>query len=295
VGYQGQTGNYTDTETLHAAAGLFTALSGPGGLYYNPESGVGMARSRADALNTYDQLLHPFDGWTFGAYAHEVGQFGIGEGKGFVNMGAGGIVEVSPALRLADAQTGGHLSHPLASVGESQEDGEAFAPVAVALAGGVEALAAAPEAAEGLAGVPRGGFAANPLSFIGEPTEALPEAREAFSKVANSDAFLSKAGITRGSAEHDALNSALNDAEYRKSGFQGGWAGIGANGKIVLGISRGNLNNRFALSHELHHLVRHTRGITPFESEAQMRGLYRYRAWMEEARTFRQQFFGSRR
>ena len=48
-----------------------------------------MARSQADALNTFDQLLHPFDGWTFGAYAHEAGQFGIGEAKGFANFGVG--------------------------------------------------------------------------------------------------------------------------------------------------------------------------------------------------------------
>ena len=82
VGFQGQTGSYTDIETIHAVAGLYTALSGPGAIYYDPLTAQGMARSREDALNTYDQLLHPFDGWTFGAYAHEAGQFGIGEGKG---------------------------------------------------------------------------------------------------------------------------------------------------------------------------------------------------------------------
>jgi len=111
-----------------------------------------MARSRADAANTYDQLLHPFDGWTFGAYAHEAGQFGIGEAKGAVNMVAGAIVDTSPALMLADGMTGSRLSHPIVSVGESQEDGEATFPWVVAAATGVEALAAAPEAAQGLAG-----------------------------------------------------------------------------------------------------------------------------------------------
>ena len=115
-----------------------------------------MARSQADALNTFDQLLHPFDGWTFGAYAHEAGQFGIGEAKGAVNMVAGSIVGVSPALTLADDMTGSRLSHPLASVGESQHDGEATFPWVVAAASGVEFLAAAPEAAEALAGVTRG-------------------------------------------------------------------------------------------------------------------------------------------
>ena len=113
-------------------------------------------RSRADALNTYDQLLHPFDGWTFGAYAHEAGQFGIGEGKGAVNMVAGAIVDTSPDLGLADGQIGGRLSHPIASVGESQADGEATFPWVVAVASGVEALAAAPEAAEAAAGIVRG-------------------------------------------------------------------------------------------------------------------------------------------
>jgi len=111
-----------------------------------------MARSRADAANTYDQLLHPFDGWTFGAYAHEAGQFGIGEAKGAVNMVAGAIVDTSPALMLADSMTGSRLSHPIVSVGESQEDGEATFPWVVAAATGVEALAAAPEAAEAAAG-----------------------------------------------------------------------------------------------------------------------------------------------
>ena len=61
-------------ESVRAAAGLYTALSGPGAVYYDPLTAQGTARSRADALNTYDQLLHPFDGWTFRAYAHEVGQ-----------------------------------------------------------------------------------------------------------------------------------------------------------------------------------------------------------------------------
>ena len=156
VGFQGQSGSYTDIETIHRAAGLFTALSGPGAIYYDPLTAVGMARRRADALNTFDQLLHPFDGWTFGAYAYEAGQFGIGEAKGAVNMAAGSIVGVSPALTLADDMTGSRLSHPLSSVGESQADGEATFPWVVAAASGVEALAAAPRAAEGLAGVPRG-------------------------------------------------------------------------------------------------------------------------------------------
>ena len=69
-----------------------------------------MARSRADALNTFDQLLHPFDGWTFGAYAHEVGQFGIGEAKGFANFGAGVL-------------TLGLVSEPFAASNESQANG----------------------------------------------------------------------------------------------------------------------------------------------------------------------------
>jgi len=125
VGFQGQSGNYTDTETLHAAAGLYAALSGPGGIYYSPESGVGMARSRADAANTYDQLLHPFDGWTFGAYAHEVGQFGIGEAKGTVNFVAGTAVSLSPELMLLDEQTGGRLSEPIATTG-TQAAGSGF-------------------------------------------------------------------------------------------------------------------------------------------------------------------------
>ena len=129
MGYQGQSGNYTDLETQHQAAGLYTALSGPIGIYYDPSSGVGMARSEADALNTYDQLLHPFDGWTFGAYAKTAGEFGVGEGKGAVNFVAGSIVSESPELMLADMQTGGKLSNPIAAVGESQGDGADFIQV----------------------------------------------------------------------------------------------------------------------------------------------------------------------
>jgi len=84
-----------------------------------------MARSRADAANTYDQLLHPFDGWTFGAYAHEVGQFGIGEAKGTVNFVAGTAVSLSPELMLLDEQTGGRLSAPIATTG-TQAAGSGF-------------------------------------------------------------------------------------------------------------------------------------------------------------------------
>ena len=124
VGYQGQSGNYTDLETQHQAAGIYTALSGPIGIYYDPSSGVGMARSAADALNTYDQLLHPFDGWTFGAYAKTAGEFGVGEVKGFGNYAAG----------LA---TLGFVSHPIAAYGQNEQAGAETLPV---IADGVQYL-----------------------------------------------------------------------------------------------------------------------------------------------------------
>jgi len=69
--------------------------------------------------------LHPFDGWTFGAYAHEVGQFGIGEAKGTVNFVAGTAVSLSPELMLLDEQTGGRLSEPIATTG-TQAAGSGF-------------------------------------------------------------------------------------------------------------------------------------------------------------------------
>jgi YD repeat-containing protein len=56
VGYKGQIGQYTDTETLHLANGFYTALSGPGGVFYNPESGVAMARTAAKLENDFAGL-----------------------------------------------------------------------------------------------------------------------------------------------------------------------------------------------------------------------------------------------
>ena len=54
VGYKGELGNYTDLETQRSVSGLYTALSGPGGvLYYDPLSGVAMARSEAARVNEY--------------------------------------------------------------------------------------------------------------------------------------------------------------------------------------------------------------------------------------------------
>jgi len=185
VGFQGQTGNYTDTETLHAAAGLYAALSGPGGIYYSPESGVGMARSRADALNTYDQLLHPFDGWTFGAYAHEAGQFGIGEAKGTLNFVAGTAVSLSPELMLLDEQTGGRLSEPIATTG-TQAAGSGFIQpvlfVATFFVDPEEVVALGGKGAKVLGRLAPGGkrcfVAGTPVQMADGTTEPIEQVRE---------------------------------------------------------------------------------------------------------------------
>jgi len=184
VGFQGQSGSYTDTETLHAAAGLYAALSGPGGIYYSPESGVGMARSRADAANTYDQLLHPFDGWTFGAYAHEAGQFGIGEAKGTLNFVAGTAVSLSPELMLLDEQTGGRLSEPIATTG-TQAAGSGFIQpvlfVATFFVDPEEVVALGGKGAKVLGGVGRGPtcFVAGTLVQMADgTTEPIERVRE---------------------------------------------------------------------------------------------------------------------
>jgi prepilin-type processing-associated H-X9-DG protein len=67
-----------------------------------------MARSQAEGINAYLNNLNPFAGWSWGAYLHEVGQFGIGEAKGAVNMVAGTVVyllaqsPIRPAFRRHD-------------------------------------------------------------------------------------------------------------------------------------------------------------------------------------------------
>ena len=123
--------------------------------------------------------------------------------------------------------------------------------------------------------------------ITGEPTRAFPDARHAFYRVARSERFASLFGFSRvgtdSRAEYAAFLKMLKKAEFRQSNFlQGGWAGRGANGKIVLALSRGNLRNALAAQHELTHLLRHFLRITPFEAEASMRGIFRYRAWIEE-------------
>ena len=69
VSYKGQIGQYTDIETLHLVNGFYTALSGPGGIYYNPESGVGMARHEATIANDYAGLTE------FGLTSEETAEF----------------------------------------------------------------------------------------------------------------------------------------------------------------------------------------------------------------------------
>ena len=134
---------------MRTASGLYMGLTAPGGLttYYDPLRGLGFTRDQEDALNTYSQMLNPFEGWTLGAYAHEAGQFGVGELKGSVNFVAGSLVSVSPALWLADDMTGGRLSSPVAAVGEGQGDGADFIQVPLfvgsALVGDPEAAVAA--------------------------------------------------------------------------------------------------------------------------------------------------------
>ena len=62
---------------------------------------------------------------------------------------------------------------------------------------------------------------------------------------------------------------------------------------VVMAIAKSKLGGSgFALRHELTHLIRHFKGITPLESEASMKGIYRYRAWLEETKTYWHRFFG---
>jgi len=62
IGYKGELGNYTDVETQKQVFGLYTALSGPGGSgYYDPLTGVSMARDAADSANEYADNLNSIE------------------------------------------------------------------------------------------------------------------------------------------------------------------------------------------------------------------------------------------
>ena len=144
------------------------------------------------------------------------------------------------------------------------------------------------------------GFTLNPWTrFItGTPTKSLPEARFSFYRAARSDEFARIGGFSRigveNRAEYAAFLRAVRSASFRESGaLQGGFAGIDTTtGQRILAVSRGNVDSSFALNHELTHFARDFKRITPFEAEASMQGIYRYRAWIEEVKTYRQQFFG---
>ena len=129
-------------------------------------------------------MLHPFDGWTFGAYAHEVGQFGIGEAKGTVNFVAGTAVSLSPELMLLDEQTGGRLSEPIATTG-TQAAGSGFIQpvlfVATFFVDPEEVLALGGKGAKALGGVGRGPtcFVAGTLVQMADgTTEPIERVRE---------------------------------------------------------------------------------------------------------------------
>lgn len=96
VGYKGELGNYTDLETQRQVGGLYTALSGPGGvLYYDPLSGVAMARSEAASVNEYANNINAIE-----PALHEtfVGAAGI------VGFAAGGPVGSALAAGAIDAE-----------------------------------------------------------------------------------------------------------------------------------------------------------------------------------------------
>jgi RHS repeat-associated protein len=143
------------------------------------------------------------------------------------------------------------------------------------------------------------GFSKNPWGFITDaPTKLFPEARFAFYGAARSDEFASIAGFSRigkaNRAEYAQFLQRVRSASFRESNWlQGGYAGLDTStGETILGISNRNLDSGFALNHELTHFARDFKGITPFESEAHMRGIFRYRAWLEEGKTYFQQLFG---
>ncbi len=122
-----------------------------------------MARSQADGINAYADALNPFADWTFGAYLHEAGQFGIGEGKGFVNFGVGLLVE-------------GQLSQPFSASNESQANGAATAGsiafVGSFFTGGGEVAAVEGGAAKTLAGA-ESRAAVSPVSSLAEGESAV--------------------------------------------------------------------------------------------------------------------------
>jgi len=86
IGYKGELGNYTDLETQRQVSGLYTALSGPGGAgYYDPLTGVGMARDAADSANEYSDNLNSVEPALHSAF---VGVTGLLPGPGGA-LGAG--------------------------------------------------------------------------------------------------------------------------------------------------------------------------------------------------------------
>jgi len=92
IGYKGELGNYTDLETQQAVAGLYTALSGPGGAsYYDPMTGVGMARDQADSANEYSDNLNSVEPALHNTFVDVAGLVGWAAGPRGSALAAGFI------------------------------------------------------------------------------------------------------------------------------------------------------------------------------------------------------------
>ena len=109
--------------------------------------------------------------------------------------------------------------------------------------------------------------------WIAAPPDCTENVRNLLETIAHDLRFLRIAGLGTASPELAAFQSILQTATVMHSpSLQGGFAGLGCGGGVVLALSRLHLRIA-AAAHELFHLARHVRGTTPFEQEDQM-GLF---------------------
>ncbi|MCF7958620.1 MAG: hypothetical protein K9M57_09260, partial [Phycisphaerae bacterium] len=140
------------------------------------------------------------------------------------------------------------------------------------------------------------GFARSWHLITAPPKKLYPKARKSFYRVARSDKFREAFGAfdrdnATGRKEYADFLRMVRKAEFKKSNIlQGGYAGLDNSKNIVLGLNPFYRNFQSSATHELIHLYRHYNNIMPFENEALMKGIYRYKAWKEEWQVIKQTY-----